>query len=371
MPNRVLRVVLAISALLAALLLAGVGTGFAAADPTDPGDPDTTSEPPTGEPTATSTAPVPDLPKTIAGVLNDLLHKPFSIFGNGRVPGQAPKPVVTNPDGTTTPTKERGRDNPATKPEVKPDPGPVVPDPNVPVPQPKPSSSFNVVLPFSPPVSVPLPAIPVPGYESMRLTLDLTDPYTALASVQETTNTINSLLSDAYAPYNPFKPPPPPPQPTFKILQEEPVVEASGGNANRGTAVADSAGDLPVMQAPAIAPPVRIALPRPVAGTTPADAGGQVSGAGAVGVNGPAPRGSVGQTGSTAEGANASASAMGRPAVRQGYQHYLRSARTGQVATVAVPGLIGLLALTASGVVTGYRQANSQRYVRAGAERFL
>jgi hypothetical protein len=361
-PNRVLRVALAIGALLATMLLTDLGTGAAAADPDDPGGPDTTSEPPTGEPEPTPTTPIPDLPNTIAGVLNDLLHKPLSIFGNGRVPGQPLKPVVVNPNGTTTPTKDRRRDDPTTEsdqPEVRPKP-----DPTRVVPPPRPSSSFRVVLPFSPPVSIPIPAVPVPGYENMRLTLDLTDPYKAMASVLETTNTINSLLSDAYAPYDPFRPPPPKPGPTFKILQEEPVVEASGGNANRGTAVAESAGDLPVLQAPAMAPPVRIVLPRPAAGEA------QVLGTGTVDMRGPAPRGSTGQTGST-EGANPSASAMGRPATREGYQQYLRTARTGQVATIAVPGLMGLLALTASGIVTGYRQANSQRFVRAEAARFL
>jgi hypothetical protein len=43
-----------------------------------------------------------------------------------------------------------------------------------------------------------------------------------------------------------------------------------------------------------------------------------------------------------------------------------------EIAAVAVPGVAGLLFLTFSGGMIGYRQANSVRYVRtAGADRFL
>lgn len=43
-----------------------------------------------------------------------------------------------------------------------------------------------------------------------------------------------------------------------------------------------------------------------------------------------------------------------------------------EIAAVALPGVAGLLFLTFSGGMIGYRQANSARFVRtAGAERFL
>jgi hypothetical protein len=41
------------------------------------------------------------------------------------------------------------------------------------------------------------------------------------------------------------------------------------------------------------------------------------------------------------------------------------------MAAVALPGLAGLIAITASGGVIGYRQANSGRYLRTAAARFL
>jgi hypothetical protein len=56
---------------------------------------------------------------------------------------------------------------------------------------------------------------------------------------------------------------------------------------------------------------------------------------------------------------------------RQGYPAYLRSARISQIATVALPGVAGLIAVTVSGGMIGYRQANSGRYLRSDAARFL
>ncbi len=55
-----------------------------------------------------------------------------------------------------------------------------------------------------------------------------------------------------------------------------------------------------------------------------------------------------------------------------GYPEYLREAKTGEVAALAVPGVVGLLALTAFGGVVGYRQARAGHLVRAaGTARFL
>jgi hypothetical protein len=64
-------------------------------------------------------------------------------------------------------------------------------------------------------------------------------------------------------------------------------------------------------------------------------------------------------------------SASAQP-TRLGYSRYLREPTTGELALLALPGLAGLLVLTASGGVIGYRQANSARAFRAqSAARFL
>jgi hypothetical protein len=62
---------------------------------------------------------------------------------------------------------------------------------------------------------------------------------------------------------------------------------------------------------------------------------------------------------------------MGNTAYRQGFPQYLRTARVGELAIVALPGVAGLLAITASGGAIGFRQANSGRYLRSEAARFL
>lgn len=378
-----LRVPLAITAVVAVLLLGGVGLGVAGADPDDPSaptDPGTGGEtPPSSEPQPTTGLPtgaVPsappsifDIPQTIATQLRDMFGKPLSIFGNGRVPG-----TLTTPDTTPSTSTGRKREMPsAGADEPKPDLTP--PAAVAPGPARKGISTLEVTLPFIPPVTVPVPSIPVPGYEATRWSLSLSDPYAAYTSVGQTLNTVNSLLIDAYAPYDPFRPPPPPPpEPTFRTLQEEPsVVDAEGTGGI--TPLSSGSSSLSVLQAPVIVPQVRIPAPRPIIGSAPAAA--QVLGAASVGVRAPVLRGSVAQTGSVPTeqlppaAGGSSTSPLGTPAPRQGYPRYLRTAPVNQMAMVAVPGLAGLIAITFSGGMIGYRQANSGRYLRSDAARFL
>lgn len=60
------------------------------------------------------------------------------------------------------------------------------------------------------------------------------------------------------------------------------------------------------------------------------------------------------------------------PAGRIGYGETLRSAGTSQLAALAVPGMIGILVLTALGGLLGYRQAKAGQAMRArGTARFM
>ena len=391
MPNVVIRVLLACAALIAALLMSGLAMGVAAADPEDPtnptdpgtgGDPPTSSEP---EPTTglPSTAPQPsifDIPQTIVTQLRDMFGKPLSIFGNGRVPGTPTTPDVPSEDASTG----RNRDRPITgKIEPKPD---LTPPVVAPAPNRRGISTVEVTLPFTPKITVPVPSAPVPGYENMRWSLNLTDPYAAYTSVGQTLSTVNSLLMDAYAPYDPFRPPAPKPDPmpSFRTMQEEPsVVEVEGTGGI--VPMSNGSSGLPVLQAPVVVPPIRVAPPpRPISGSPPRPisgsplAGVKVLATGSAGVRAPELKGSVAQTGSIpteqlppAGSASASASGMGASTPRQGYPRYLRTARANELALVAVPGLAALIAVTFGGGVIGYRQANSGRYLRTDAARFL
>jgi hypothetical protein len=386
----VFRLFVGISTFIAAAAIVAATAGVAAADPDPSGngsEPDPGVEAPSpSEPqptTGTTTQPTPpsifDIPQTIANQLRDMFGRPLSVFGNGRVPGTHTEPDGTAQDpGTVT---GRKHDRPTAKKAEPPPPDVAEPE----APAPKPRGSVNVVLPFVPSLSVPIPPSPVAGSRDVHLTLDLTDPVKALASVQNTLNTVNSLLADAYAPYDPTRPPAPKPATTFRTLQEEPdVVDADGAGAPE--ALATGSSRLPVLQVPVLAPQARIDVPRPVTGMSPGGAQAPQA-AGSPPVEAPAPRPGAparlpasaprpapsGPPGSAAEPPppRGSASALVNSAPREGYPQYLRSARLTQVATVALPGLGGLVALTASGGVIGYRQANSGRYLRSDAARFL
>jgi hypothetical protein len=360
------RFALGVGALTTALILSGAGAGIAGAEPDDPSKPPnpvSTSE--TGvvsEPAPTVATPVE--PKDPLSALRDLLHKPRSIFGNGRTPGQPPKSTVT----TSEP-----KPDPGTGVEVD---GTEVDETEVTVPEApvkkSPGGSAEVRLPGAAPFSIPLPT--VPGTSDRRWTFNLTDPQSAYSSVEDTFANLNSLWAEVYAPFNPF--PPPPPKPTLKIMEEEPVIDASGTGASAGNGgfepTAEGMPDLPVLQAPMAFPAVRMGPPRPLPETLPTGTASQVLGVGTAGV--PAGRGAVTQ-GSVQAGEAAprsTTSPLGNDiAYRQGFPQYLRTARIGELATVALPGIAGLLALTASGGVIGYRQANSGRQLRLGVERFL
>lgn len=335
MPTSVNRLARLLGVLCATVVLGGAGAGIAGAEPDDPGtDPDQTSEPgPSSQPGPTSA------PRSPLDHLRDALQRPRSIFGNGRPAGQLPKPTFKIPSF----------------PKV---------DPDQKAPQKElVGSSAEIALPGAPPISVPVPT--VPGTSDRQWSINLTDPQSAYSSVQDTFSSLNALASEAYAPYNPR------PKPTLKITEEQPVIDAAGG----GTGLAptsDGSPDAPVLQAPTAFPAIKLGPPRPLAELAPAGATAPVLGVGTAGVRAPEGRsvtqGSV-QAGEAVPGS--STAPMSNPAYRQGFPQYLRAARVGELAIVALPGVAGLLAITASGGVIGFRQANSGRYLRSEASRFL
>lgn len=89
----------------------------------------------------------------------------------------------------------------------------------------------------------------------------------------------------------------------------------------------------------------------------------------------PGPRGAGRESSTTRERPPQTSSGAGTevpPSTRVGYPEYLRQAKTGEVAALALPGFAGLLALTALGGFFGYRQAKAGHVVRAaGTSRFL
>ncbi|MCP9274674.1 hypothetical protein [Mycolicibacterium arenosum] len=383
MPTPVTRCALAVAAVMTVLAFGGVGAGVALADP----DEQSNTTEPTGstepsnvvEPPTTPTPTVPTTVRSLPEQLRDFLHKPLSVFGNGRVPGEVPT-TSTTPDSAAgaknaedqTDTIEGVLPRKDEKPEAPAPPKPEVPAPVV-IKKPV-GSTAEVRLPFVAPFSVPVPS--VPGTRDMQWSINLTDPVSTYATIEQTFATFNSLIADAYAPYDPW--PKPAPAPALRTFQEGPVLEVDGSPGGGGGVTPVSAGpggDLPIVAAPPVVVP-RAVPPsvsnRPVRGVSPVP---EVLAGGSAGAHTPGLRGSVASTGTVAvepvPAAPAGTSPMGTPAVRQGYAQSLRIARMGEIAVVAVPGAAGLLALTFSGGVIGYRQANSGRYLRQEAVRFV
>jgi hypothetical protein len=375
-----------IGALSATLVLSGAAAGIAYAEPDDSGN---SGDPGTGTETGTVSEPpttvaTPVAPTDPLSQLREALQRPLSIFGNGRAPGEP-----TTKPGSKTPD----RTEPELEPEVKPDPpvepteegsGTEVIEPEVPViepeiPEKKPERPARQSVGSSAEIRIgaahlAVPLFTIPWTTERTFSINLSDPESAFSSVQDTFASLNSLWAEAYAPFNPF--PPPPPKPTLRTMEEEPVVDSSGGGSGAGGVqpMFEHVADLPVLQAPTAFPVVRPGPPRPVAETVPVGAASpQVLGVGTAGVRAVAGRGSVTQ-GSVQAGEatpRATTTPMVNTAYRQGFTQSLRTARAGEIAIVALPGIAGLLAITASGGVLGYRQANSGRYLRAGADRFL
>jgi len=172
------------------------------------------------------------------------------------------------------------------------------------------------------------------------------------------------------------QPQPPAPGPTFRTQEVgPPVVDSAGGGGGGVDPLAVGvAAEPPVLQAPlVIAPlPIPLSAPAAAAGSAPAPAVADVAVAGA---RVPPIRGSLEPTVSlppAAEPATNPVTSMSGQATRLGYPRELRTQTAVEVTMLALPGVAGLLMLTVSGGVIGYRQANSARLLRAeAAARFL
>ena len=172
------------------------------------------------------------------------------------------------------------------------------------------------------------------------------------------------------------QPPPPAPGPTFRTQEVgPPVVDSAGGGGGGVDPLAVGvAAEPPVLQAPLVIAPLPIPLSAPpaAAGSAPVPAVADVAVAGA---RVPPIRGSLEPTVSlppAAEPATNAVTPMSGRATRLGYPRELRTQTAVEVTMLALPGVAGLLMLTLSGGVIGYRQANSARLLRAeAAARFL
>ena len=168
--------------------------------------------------------------------------------------------------------------------------------------------------------------------------------------------------------------PEPTPGPAFRTQQEAPVIDSTPGDGGGIDQVDGGADGPPLFEVPlVVAPPMPVA-----AGARTAAVGGSAARAPLIpagsqpavaGAKAPLIRGSLPPSGQTIT--RSLDQANGQP-TQVGYPRYLRNPTVGELSAIALPGVAGLMFLTFSGGIIGYRQANSARFVRtSAAERFL
>jgi hypothetical protein len=175
--------------------------------------------------------------------------------------------------------------------------------------------------------------------------------------------------------------PEPTPSPSFRTSEvptEKPDVEVIDSSGQGGSDYASASESQPISAPAVIAPPG--APPRPVAPPSappvippipaPSPAGGRPGGQ--VHVPTSIIAGAPPRMREPAPAPADGAVPADMPATRLGYQQYLRTAKTTDVAAVALPGLAGLVLMTVTGAIVGQRQARAAHMLRhTGAVRFM
>ncbi|GAT14302.1 putative uncharacterized protein [Mycolicibacterium thermoresistibile] len=223
--------------------------------------------------------------------------------------------------------------------------------------------------------------VPSPGQEEAPTVVDGRPPGLGAAPLPR----VGSVPPPAAPPDLPIAETPPDEPPVIDV--GGPVVNAPGGGGGRapGEPQPIQAPLLPVPRAvppasvrpilptvpPVASPPPAAAPPLgPPAGPVPGRPGGAPSSPGAGGAANPVPAPGRGPT--PALPAPVPPGTVRADLHRLGYPQYLRSARSGEIAAVALPGVAGLVLMTVGGAIIGYRQASAERMVRVNAaQRFL
>jgi hypothetical protein len=228
---------------------------------------------------------------------------------------------------------------------------------------------------------------------TQRLTICIPVPGRATATGTRTQSPFTTVVisvptgSILRASGRPRPQPEPTPSPSFRIGEapaEVPDVEAIDSSVQGGSDYAPARDSQPI-RAPVVIAPPPAAPPRPVAPpvipsvippvpAAPPSAGGRPGGqvhmptsiiAGAPpGMREPAP--------APAPASGTGAVPVDIAATRVGYQQYLRTAKTIDIAAVTLPGVAGLVLMTATGTVIGRRQARAAHMLpHTGAVRFM
>jgi hypothetical protein len=346
------------------------------------------------------------VPKAVIGTVQGTAARTVAVVNAHlpvkKGPAKAPDKVVPDepaPIDAAVPTDDTTAPPDAAVADPVPPAPPAAPVPAVapvPVAAPAPPVPRAPVLPVPVPMAFVLPATPFTP--ATVYSVDLTTPVAAYSTAVDTYETTNALVTDAVQPYNVMlalvPTPEPQPEPQMKVFEKEnvaeaPAIDVSGEPSPVVSPSGSGMQDLSVVRMPMVVPAAaafRLAPPRPFSEASPPAATPQgLVGGGAV----PAARGSDVLVGGAAvpQAVRASevrtgsrgaetplenvTSSNANSSLRQGVPQSLRNARMIELTSVALPGLAGLLAITVSGGVIGFRQASSVRYLHPDADRFL
>lgn len=288
--------------------------------------------------------------------------------GSEAVPNEPADPA--DPVDPVDPAESGPAEDP-TDDEVTSEPGPVEPvdgdgsggrdDPVVDEPAPVPV----LRTPYSNSITIPFFRLPAAGEIPAGSWPTVSSFYTTISIPVPTLGEF--LRSLQYSPT-----PAPAPGPQFRTQEEAPVADATTGTTTGGGGGAGIMSEPLVFHAPLVTVPRAVTIagrpPRTTPGAAAVPPG--VTQPGVAGVRTPAIRGSVAPTPGVSS--PPAATPRGASTTVGAYPRGVMNPTMAEIAAVAAPGVAGLLFLTFSGGVIGYRQANSARYVRtAGADRFL
>jgi hypothetical protein len=325
-----LRSIACAGALATGLLFAGIGVPFAVAQTGDSGEGPGT--------TGVDGTPTPD----------DVESEPDVVIPDGGGPAEGPSDDTNRP----TSTVGNGRND--------------VVDPNEPIAD-RPGDGENAKPARKFQSTIRIPVLRLPTREEIAAP-GFTPPSAYFGTAEVPVPFLADVLNAFSQPE-----PEPTPGPAFRTQQEAPVIDAAGNDTGGSDHTADSDAP-PVFEAPlVVAPPMPLA-----AGARMAPIGASAARAPSVpaapqpavaGARTPLIRGTLPPT---AASAPRPVTPMSGQATRAGYPQSLRQPTVGELSVIALPGVAGLMFLTFSGSVIGYRQANSARFVRTTpAARFL
>ncbi|MBX7430947.1 hypothetical protein JDV09_02295 [Mycobacterium sp. Y57] len=370
MAESTLRAIAAAGVLSLGLLTGGIGAVPAVAEPSDMDGSSQDSDGPGAASTATTSAEAESVSSSKIGGGGDA--QPDSVVVTESESAQNSRIAAVDlgdDSGAVDPGDDSGVVNPGDDSAAAADPGGGYPVAGIDA-DPFPSKTTR----YSDSLTIPAPRLPGAGEISVgTLATTVQSIYSAVESTVEFAVELPARIFERFLAALAIAPTPQPdPGPAFRTQEESPVADATTGSTGGGQMMSEGA----VFQAPLVTVP-RVTNPGGLEAAPPRGSGVAavpepgVTPPGVAGARTPVIHGSLPPTPEVS--AHTAVTPPRGQTTRFGSPpRELRAPAVAELAAVALPGVAGLVFLTFSGGVIGYRQADSTRFLRtAGAERFL